>query len=60
MKYSVVDGQLEIKTTVYQGRNGCIYIDWGNQQIALERYPAEQVAIDIPDFNHDDFKKFYG
>ena len=53
------DGTTEIITTVYQARNGGIYINWGKQSYPLEKERAELLAWEVEDFNHDAYLEFY-
>lgn len=59
MKLKVKDGVLKIETTIFQGRTGGVFLDFGNTVIKLEKMYAEIVARDIPDFNNEDFNNFY-
>lgn len=59
MKIKIKDNQLVVETIIYQAKNGAVYIDWGNTVIKLEKEYAENVAYDIPDFNQEDFNKYY-
>ena len=52
-------GMLEITTSVYQGKSGGIYLNWGEKPILLTEDQAENVANEIPDINRDDFVRFY-
>ncbi|MEA3430173.1 MAG: hypothetical protein U9R08_02790 [Nanoarchaeota archaeon] len=59
MKIKEKNGLLEITTTVYQAKNGALYINWGNRTIQLTKDEADIVCYNLKDFNVDDFKKFY-
>jgi hypothetical protein len=60
MKTKVINnGSLEISTIAYQAKNGGIFLDWGNTVIKLEKDYADNIAYDIPDFDHDQYNKFY-
>jgi hypothetical protein len=59
MKIKVKDNQLLVETNIYQAKNGAIYLDWGNTVIKLEKDYADNVARDIPDFNQEDYIKYY-
>ena len=59
MKIKEKNGQLEITTSIYQGRNGAIYLNWGNKTIKLEKDYADTIARDIPDFDNEQYNKFY-
>ena len=59
MRIQLNNGVLRIDTFVFQGKNGAIYLDWGHKRILLEKEYAESIAYDIPDFNIDDYNRFY-
>ena len=59
MKIKAKDGILEVTTNVYQAKNGAIFINWANTVIKLTKDEAEGIARDIPDFNQDDFIRYY-
>lgn len=59
MKKKEKNGQLIVETNAYQAKNGGIFLDWGNTVIKLEKDYAENICYDIPDFNVDDYRKFY-
>ena len=53
------DGTTEITTTVYQAKNGGIYINWGKKSYPLEKERAEILAWDIQDFDNEKYVEFY-
>lgn len=59
MKKKLKNGLLVIETNAFQAKNGCIFLNWGNTVIKLSKDDAENIAYDIPDFDIDDFKKYY-
>lgn len=59
MKYKVKEGELIVETTIFQGRNGAIFLDWGNTTIKLDREQSSAIAYDIPNFNVDDYNRYY-
>ena len=59
MKIKEYNGVLKIDTTVHQAKNGGIFMDWGNTVIKLEKFYADNIARDIPDFDQEQYIKFY-
>lgn len=53
------DGQLWITTTIYQARNGGVFMPFGNTVIKLTREEADAIAYDLPDFDYDLYIKHY-
>jgi urocanate hydratase len=59
-KKVINNGSVQVTTFVYQARNGALFLDWGNTVIKLEKDYADNIAYDIPDFDVDQYNKFYG
>jgi len=59
MKIKVKDNKLVLETIIYQAKNGAVFIDWGNTVIKLSKDDASKIVYDIPDFNVEDFNKYY-
>lgn len=59
MKLKIKDNQLFVETNIYQASNGAVWLNWSNTVIKLEKDYADSVAWDIPDFNQDDYNKYY-
>ncbi len=59
MKIFSDNGILKIETSAYQGKNGAIYLNFGNSQLQLSRDYAEKICYDIPDFDLESYKKYY-
>jgi hypothetical protein len=53
------NNQLIVETVIYQAKNGSVYLDWGNTVIKLSKDDAESICFDIPDFDVDDFNRYY-
>lgn len=53
------EGIIEITTEVYQARNGGIFMNWGNTIIKLGKDDADIIARDIPNFDNEQYNKFY-
>lgn len=60
MKLKVKNGQLVIETIAYQAKNGAVFLDFGNTVIKLEKDYARIIAYEIPNFNKEDYIKYYG
>lgn len=52
-------GTLEITTTIYQAKNGAVYIDFGNTVLKLEKDYAGILCYEIPDFDLDMYLNYY-
>ncbi len=48
-----------LTTTIYQGKNGGIYINFSPKPILLDRQAASEYGYDTQDFDIDDFNNFY-
>jgi hypothetical protein len=59
MKTEIKDNQLFVETNIYQSNNGAIWLNWGNTVIKLEKDYADGIAKDIPDFDQDNYIKYY-
>lgn len=53
------NGILEIKTEIYQAKNGGVFINFARGPIKIEKFYADSICYDIPDFDLDLYKKFY-
>lgn len=49
----------KIETEVYQGKNGGIYINWGNNAMLLPEEFANTIANDLDILDTEDYRKFY-
>lgn len=52
-------GMLEITTTIYQAKNGAVYLDLGNTVLKLDKDYADRFSYEIPDFDHDQYSNYY-
>lgn len=59
MRIEEKKGMLVITTSFYQGKNGCIYLNWGNKPMPLPEQYAETLAYHVPDFDHEAYLKYY-
>lgn len=50
---------LEITTTVYQVKNGAVYMDLGNTVLKLDKDYADRFCYEIPDFDLDMYTSYY-
>jgi hypothetical protein len=59
MRIKQIGDLIEITTEIYQAKNGGIFMNFGNTVIKLSKDDAEIVAYDIPNFDLEQYKKFY-
>ena len=59
MRIKAKGGILEITTEAYQAKNGGIFLNWGNSVIKIEKDFADTIARDIPDFDNEQYNKYY-
>ena len=59
MQLKEKDNLLLVETNVYQGRNGAVYLNWGDTVIELSKDAADNIARDIPDFEQESYNNHY-
>ena len=59
MRITETKGMVMITTSAYQGKNGCIYLNWGNKPMPLTEQYAKVLAYHVPDFDDESYLKFY-
>jgi len=53
------DGTTVIIASVYQAKNGGIYINWGRKDYPLPEELADDLAWELQDFKHKKYLDFY-
>lgn len=59
MKIKEKNGMLEITTDIFQAKNGGVFMNFGNGVIKIDKFYADIIARDIPEFDEEQYHKFY-
>ncbi len=61
MKIIIKKGKMtKIETELFQAKDGSVRINFSSGTVIIPKILADNVAIDIDDFDEDDYLSFYG